>query len=402
MATLNKDIVNVPRTTYFELDSNPTWNGEGSQIAIFIGNTGTAVTGDLEVQKFKTYSAANKSVEKGGIGLDPTNNPLLSALEGFFEESAKTKTDDIGVSYCYVINLGTADIKTEAGRKVWVEAFDLAKSKRDVEVEAYVGFNKDDENNDIVSILTSANACIVEDSQDGSPRIGYSTVFDADDAKLISLTDDTNGLSTDKGATYITKTRIALTEPAPFGKIVAKICTTPYYEEPGYTRFRTIENNIYNKRTPEEMKALQDAGIIFVRDELTRKEIYTRINLAVSTAFANTPSNRPNDCLLHARRNVDHFIRELFDIVFKQLKKNETEVNLNHLQTDVDTLVDDEIEAGNMMKGTQCFVEESDKNPYDLIINCNAVPVNSTLNIGFGMYVSEPSIKVLENGNGGA
>ena len=72
------------------------------------------------------------------------------------------------------------------------------------------------------------------------------------------------------------------------------------------------------------------------------------------------------------------------------------------MQTDVDTLVDDEIEAGNMMKGTQCFVEESDKNPYDLIINCNAVPVNSTLNIGFGMYVSEPSIKVLENTTGGA
>lgn len=101
--------------------------------------------------------------------------------------------------------------------------------------------------------------------------------------------------------------------------------------------------------------------------------------------------------LITRRRNVDHLIRELFDVAFTQLKRNETEVNLKHLQTDVDALVDAEIEAGNMMPGTQCFVEESTKNPYDLVIEGNAIPVNSTLSIGFGMYVSSPNVQVLDN-----
>ena len=69
---------------------------------------------------------------------------------------------------------------------------------------------------------------------------------------------------------------------------------------------------------------------------------------------------------------------------------------LKHLQTDVNTLVDKEIKLGNMMTGTQAFVNESDSNPYTLTIDCNAVPVNSSLAIGFGVYVSDPVVKILD------
>ena len=41
------------------------------------------------VLKFKNYTAAAKSVANGGIGTDPTTNPLLNYLKGFFEENIK-------------------------------------------------------------------------------------------------------------------------------------------------------------------------------------------------------------------------------------------------------------------------------------------------------------------------
>ena len=150
------DIDNLPNVTYYELDSNPMWNGEGSQIPIFIGNTGTALAEDaeLKVQKFKTFSSAYREKQYEGLGKDLATNPLLATLKDFFTEAAKTKSDDIGVSYVYVIDLGNADITSPEGKALWVKAFDLAKSKRDVEVEAYVGLTGDGEK--VVPVLTSA------------------------------------------------------------------------------------------------------------------------------------------------------------------------------------------------------------------------------------------------------
>lgn len=402
------DIRDTPAVKYYELDSNPAWTGEGSQIPLIIGTTGIEIGKDedgtsissetgITVRKFKNYTTACKTKANGGIGTDPDTNPLLGFLKDFFKESSKKTSDDIGVSYVYVIDVGTATITETGGRATWLNAMDLAKSKRDVELEAYVGLNTattyDESNNaDIVALMESAYTSILTDSEDGSPRIAYFTIENATEEQLISLTDDTNG-----AGKFIQNSRIALTTPDDYGKIVARICVTPYYEEPGYSEFRTIENEIYNKRTPEEEKTLQEAGIIFIHDELTRKEIYTRLNLAVATSFAKDEENRPNDCLIHARRNTDHLIREMYDVAFTQLKRNETEVNLKHLQTDVDELIDMEIEAGNMMDGTQAFVNESDSDPYTLTIDANAVPVNSTLAIGFGVYVSTPIVKVIDN-----
>ena len=86
----------------------------------------------------------------------------------------------------------------------------------------------------------------------------------------------------------------------------------------------------------EEELALQDAGIIFIRDEIANSEIHPRINLAVSSAFATTPESRPNDALLHARRNVDNLVRRVYDTLYSQLKRNETETNLSFLQSIAD------------------------------------------------------------------
>jgi hypothetical protein len=375
-------IERLPGVDYRELDSNPINTGEGSQIPIFIAKTKNTAP-NKDILKFKNYAQANRTVEAGGIGTDETD--LLNiTLKEFFKENVKKESEDLGVNYVYVIDLGK-----EPTNQDWLNAFESAKIKREVEVEIYV--NADD-----IALLESANESIIADSRYGSPRIGYSTISEAKDEDLIKLTDDSE-------TQYIQRPRIAIIEPLLFGKILARICTTPSSDEPGYPEFRSVQPGEFIERTEEEMLDLQNAGIIFGRDELTRKKAIPRINLGVSTAFAAAPDNRSNDSLLHARRNTDAMIRAQYDIAFTQLKRNETEVNITHLQTDIDADIDERIRKGIMMAGntedetTRAIVEESISNPYDIIINGNAVPVNSTLNIEYGVYVSNPNIKAIND-----
>lgn len=385
-------IEETPKVRYYESDSNPLLNGDGAQIPIFIGLSGNETPAE-GIQKFKNFSSCYKTVANGGLGTDLKTNPLLAAINDFFKESKKTNSDDISVPYIYVIDLGAAGVSTA---KAWTDAMTLAKAKRDVQVEVYVGFEQQAATSEaegtaaadyvasMIGIMTSAVESIKTDAQAGNPRIAYFTVNGATDEQLMEYTDDSK-------PSYIQSTRVGLIEPSDFGKTVANICCTPYYEEPGYSEFRSISNGVYNHRSQELMNEMQAAGIIFIADELAGSEIHTRINLAVSTAFATIADNRKNDALLHARRNVDQLIRDVYAILFEQLKRNETETNLSFLQTDVDAVVDDKRKDGHMMEGTELQVRESESNPYDLIVDGVAVPVNSTLLIGFSLYIESPN-----------
>ena len=376
-------ITETPKVRYYESDSNPGLSGEGAQIPIFIGITGNSspATG---IQKFKSYTAAERTVANGGIGTDPATNPLLAVLKDFFAEGRKNEADDIGIPYVYVIDLGNT---TVANAAPWVAAMETAKIKREITNEVYVGFKATDDKAKVISILTSALASIKADNEYGNPRIAYTTLIGATDAQLMAFTDD-------EQEAFIQSPRLGLCEPKYFGRILAKIMTTPYYEEPGYTDFRSIAPGEFNNRTPSVENDMQDHGIIFIKDELAGSEIHPRINLAVSTAFAASVDARPNDCLLHARRNVDQLIREVYVALYRQIKRNETETNLIYCQTDVDVIVNRFLDAGHMMDGTAINVVESDANPYRLIADGVSVPVNSTDFIGFSMYVEAPNATI--------
>lgn len=373
----------TPKVKYYESDSNPILSGTGAEIPCFIGITGNT-TPKTGIQKFKNFQQVYKTVENGGIGTDLENNQLLITVNDFFKEIKKFNSDDITVPYIYIIDLGAAEVSTP---KPWLDAMNEAKKKREIQVEAYVGFKKEDTAKSIISIMNSAVELIKQDSEHGNPRIAYFTVIGANDEESKTYTDDSQEI-------YIQNTRAVLMPAEDFGKNVAKVCITPYYEEPGFTDFRTITPGKYSNRTREECNELQAAGITFINDELAASEIHPRINLAVSTAFATTPDNRPNDSLIHARRNVDQLIREVYDALYVQLKRNETETNLSYLQSDIDVIVDRKISDGYMMNGTEIKVVESEINPYDLKCEGVAVPVNSTLLIGFSMYIESPNATV--------
>ena len=374
-------ITETPKTKYKESKSDPTLSGSGAEIPIIIGISGNE-TPTAGIQRFDDYTDACKTIANGGIGTDPSTNPLLAFLEGFFAESKKKYSGDLKVPYVYVIDLGTATVKSGSA---WNAAFELAKVKREVQVEVYVGFKKGTgiTANDFIALLESANESIVADSEYGNPRIGYFTVEDYNNTELKALTtSDSN---------KIQQSRIACTEPSKFPEYVARICTTHYSEEPGFYEMRSVKSGEFPELTKTEANSLQNAGIIFGQDEKVGSRLIPRINLAVSTAFAANPDYRPNDSWLHARRNTDQLIREGYEIIFEQLKRNETEINLSYLQSDLDVLVDDKINLGYMMDGTRLTVKESADDPTDLLIEGVAVPVNSSLIIEFTMYVKEPN-----------
>ena len=380
------DLVETPKIKYGEIESNPTPNGDGAEIPVIIGITNNSTPAE-GVLKFKNYTAAAKSVANGGIGTDPTTNPLLNYLKGFFEENIKKESSNLTVPHVYVIDLGTGKTSGQSpvlDNSAWTAAFATAKIKRDAQAEVLVGFKKTDGAAAIIPIIESALAKIKEDSVKGNPRILYYSVDGMTMAELAALTDADQ-------TKYVQDPRVALVGPFDeFGITCARIFTTHFSEEPGYEEYRSISAGTFTERTDDEEDEIQNAGIIFNRDEKPGKSVHPKICLAVSTAFAKNPDNRPNDCLLHARRNVDQLIRDAFEVLYPQLKRNETEVNLSYLQADVDTLVSEKKEAGYMMEGTYIDVNESASNPYDLDVEGVAVPVNSTELIRFSLYIEAP------------
>lgn len=384
------NLTETPKIKFSEIDSNPTPDGDGAEIPVIIGitNNGTPASGVL---KFKNYAAAAKSVANGGIGTDPTTNPLLNFLKDFFKENIKKNPDDLVVPYVYVIDLGTGKTSGQSpilDNTAWTAAFASAKIKRDATAEVLVGFKKTDTAAKIIPLIESALEKINADAVKGSPRILYFTVEDMTMSELEALTDSSQ-------SKYVQNSRVGLIGLADdFGITCARIFTTHYSEEPGYYEYRSISPNTFTERTDTEEDTIMNAGIIFNRDEKVSKSIHPKICLAVATSFAKNTDNRPNDCLLHARRNVDQFIRDIFEVLYPQLKRNETEVNLSYCQADVDTLVNEKKRLGYMMEGTFVNVKESASNPYDLEVEGVAVPVNATELIRFSLYIEAPNTTV--------
>ena len=374
-------ITQTPGTTYSEVDTDPQANGTGAEIPIFIGISGNN-NPTPGVQKFKKYEDVRKTVSEHGIGTDVSTNPLLAALKDFFEEAKKVNSDDIGIPYVYVIDLGARGSEATISSAPWVNAMKLAKTVQNATMEIYVGFKSTDTAADYLGIMASANQKIEEYVKMCQPRIAYFTVEGATDTELKELTKNSN-------SNYIQNSRVALIEPGPFGKILARIATTRYSEEPGHYKFRSVKAGEFTERSKEEELELQNSGILFGRDEKAGADIYPKICLGTSTAFAEDPDSRPKDALLHARRNVDQLIRDAYVTLYPQLKRNETEGYLSYSQADVDTLISNKKDAGEMKEGTYLDVAESDIDPYDLKITGEAVPINATYSIGINMYLGD-------------
>lgn len=374
---------------YFNETTEYELQGNGGKIPVWIGKTGnTAATGykvdGTQINKFSSWNEVNRSIANGGIGTDTSTNPLLAALEEFFKEAEIQTTEDIGIPYIYVIDVGAGTSKD-----VWLTALTTAKTAIDAIIEFYVGAeNISDTGYTLPDFINAAYASISTETARLSLRTGFTTKANATDNELIALNPSSGG---------ILKSRIGIIEPLYFGKHAARLCCTPYYIEPGFLEFRTVEPGQFKSRTDAEILALQNAGIIFGADEIVSDLVVCRINLAVSTAFANNP--RPADSLFHARFNADNLLRNVFKAVFTQVKANEAASYIVKAQTKVDAVIDEEVRLERMIPynnetgdGTKLTLVESDSNPYDMELKGQIQGINCTTTIIVKSKIKNPAV----------
>lgn len=378
---------------YYNEDVTYELVGEGSKIPVFIGVSGnTETTGykvdGTQINKYTNWEAVNKSTSEGGVGVyeEGTTNELLKTLYEFFEEGAIQKVEDIGVPYIYVIDVGDGKQSTS-----WLTAAKLSKTKRDATIEAIIG----QENVTSVSpmaLVKSLQASIITETHSLNLRNLFVRLPTNTVSELLTYTNDTNNLRLK---------RLGLCEKHLFGKTIARICCTPYYKEPGFYTYRSVEEGEFIERTAEEELALQNAGIIFNHDEQPGSTAYPKMNICLCSTFALP--QRPADSLFHARFNADHLLREVFLALYPQIKDNESVSNFNYLQTQIDDVIAREVRDGYMIKhnvktgeGTYLTLRESDYNPYDLILSGQIQSVNSTIAIDVQATLNIATLKVVE------
>ena len=403
-------ITDIPGVYY---DENVTYEltGDGSKIPIIIGATGNTPIAEVKdenenvttpaykvdgsvVRKFYSWDEVNLPCNANNPGICPktdaqhpdtsytdetiktTNNQLAKFLYEFFEEAKLQYNNDIGVPYIYVIDVGDGTSKD-----AWLKALEISKTKRDAIIEAYVGIDNIT-NYSVKSFIEAAHTSIVKethelDLKNGFTTFGYNTPDTVTDEQLIALTAENTGVQL---------SRIGIIEPLIAGKHFARICVTPANTEPGFYEFRTVEPGTFKDRTKAQMLALQNAGIIFGRDEHVNDEVYPKMNLCVATSFRKTA--RPADSLFHARFNADDLLREVFSACYKQIKANESVTNIAYLQTRINKIVNDRVSAEEMIKwdektgqGTKLTVTQSNDDPYSIVVSGQMHPQKCTIAI---------------------
>lgn len=370
---------------YLDEDVDYELSGVGSKIPVFIGKTGNTGTNDYKVDgtvalKFTSYDELNKAISAGGIGLD---NDLNKVLKNFFEEAKLKQPDDIGVPHVYVIDVGAG-----TSRDAWLNAVETAFSKIDANIMAFAGTEniqytpqgaEEPVTYSVVDLAKAVRTAIDTRVHTFELWNAFFTKKDATDAQLIALTDATNGIQ---------KSRIGIVEwdDYRFGKSIARICLTPFNQEVGYIKYRSVEAGEFPERTAAQKLALQNAGIIFNHDEMYLDELNPRMNICLATSYAAT--NKPADGMFHARFIADSLLEDIHEVVYPFIKANDTASNIVKIQVKVDTIIDEYIRNGDCVSfnkdtglGTRLIVQPSDKDPYDVEIVGSIQPINAILAI---------------------
>lgn len=370
---------------YLNEDVDYELSGVGSKIPVFIGKTGNTGSADYKVDgsvalKFSNYDDLNKAITAGGIGLD---NDLNKVLKNFFEEARLKQPDDIGVPHVYVIDVGAG-----TSRDAWLTAVETAFSKIDASIMAFVGTEniqytpegaEEPVSYSVVDLAKAVKVAIDTRTHTFDLWNAFFTKKDATDAQLIALTDATNGVQ---------KSRIGIIEwdNYRFGKTVARICLTPFNQEVGFVKYRSVEAGEFPERNLTQKLALQNAGIIFNHDEMYSDEMNPRMNICLATSYAAT--NKPADAMFHARFIADALLKDIYEAIYPLIKANDTASNLVKIQVKIDTVIDEYIRNGDCISfnkdtglGTRLIAQPSNKDPYDVEIVGSIQPVNAILAI---------------------
>lgn len=370
---------------YLNEDVDYELSGVGSKIPVFIGKTGNTGTSDYKVDgsvalKFSSYDELNVATTAGGIGL---NNDLNKVLKNFFEEARLKQPEDIGVPHVYVIDVGAG-----TDRDAWLTAIETAFSKIDASIMAFSGTEgiqyiptgeTDPVSYSVVDLAKAVRVAIDTRTHTFELWNAFFTQKDATDSQLIALTNADTGVQ---------KSRIGIVEwdNYRFGKTIARICLTPFNQEVGFIKYRSVEAGEFPERNITQKLALQNAGIIFNSDEMYEDEMNPRMNICLASSYAAT--NKPADAMFHARFIADSLLKDVYEAVYPFIKANDTASNLVKIQVKIDTVIDQYIRDGNCVAfnkdtglGTRLIAQPSNKDPYDVEIVGSIQPINAILAI---------------------
>lgn len=370
---------------YYNEDVSYESTGEGSKIPVIIGVTGNTYDEEnnpnynpngKQIIKYSGWSEVNKPCNSTDPGVCPKTtqqnpdtsytdetiktapNQLARFLHEFFVEARIQSSEDLGVPYIYVIDVGTGE------KAAWVNALKTAKTKLDATIEFYLGCDNIT-GYTIKEFLDAAEAGIktelkLLDLRTGFTTKGYLTPETVTDEQLIALTNATTGNR---------YSRIGIMEPLLAGKTFARICCTPAEKEPGFYEYRSVDPGTFKDRSLEQIGLMQNNGIIINRDEHVNANIHPKINLCVSTAYPENP--KPADARFHARFNSDDLLREIFEVSYPLIKDNDAEVGITYAQTAINKLINDRVNNDEFVKynertgkGTRLIISSIDDSSY--------------------------------------
>lgn len=344
-----------------------------------------------EILIFNKYSLASAMVE---------NEELKKVLKDFFLENGYySQADNLGVNAVMVL-----PIPATASVNDFINAYKVLRKYRKITAIGCMGISE----SNIANLAVTLRTYLMEDQQEGQLKIAYIKAPERDvehnetigayATKISNLcqkhTEGTGANAQEKDGAN--SSRIAFIEPKHYGTLLAKICNTQYYLEPGYLPINSLGVGEFEVLSNEERDKLCMSGLIFGEDDVLLPTAVPRICLGVSSSFGRPYSptadgyeTRPADGLLHARRNVDHHVREVLGILAYQIKRNETSVTIDYIKNQVMSYFEGELGKGTI-QAYSFNVVESSYNPYCLLVSGAIVPVNSTLAIEFSNRIEKP------------
>lgn len=240
-------------------------------------------------------------------------------------------------------------------------------------------------NNALSAKITAIKNAVEDNAENGAFRVAYivpyATVEDAEEDNVAPEATCVSTLTTLLSGTG--NGRICVTVPdTSAGTIIGKCISTPYDEEAGYTALETIQTSGLYNFTTDQMKTLQNLGVMFPRRETVQGVTQYRINLAVTTSFKESSG----DGLLVSRTTADAVLREIGFKAQAFVKAKELETNAKQLEAETSNTIDSFVAEESIKRdGTSLVVADAGNNLFTIsgqiqtVQSVIAIEVNTTI-----------------------
>jgi hypothetical protein len=352
----------VPTITVNESTEIINNKGTGAQIIAVIGDSGVAAA-PTTIHTFNSYEEAVTA-----IGPEAETNPLLAAIKDHFKEGNPTdEASELGVTKVYAINVGSTPTPEN-----FTDAMTTLSNVKDIELEEYHGLST-------VTVLESIATHLDTLVSKGFPRLAIATVATgAEEATILLMTDDgeTNYIQHSRVYIHIDRDMQAV--------FTAKVACTPYYENPAHGSYRSKGKADITE--PDNPSTYVNAG--FVCDWPTGSPLSTSNQAEPVEAYstAQAAAEVPADAQMHVRRNADHQIRTICQMIAKYLKTRNVSVTRTVLEQEARGHLEAEVQASKLEAYT-LNVKTNPQNVNGLILDGSVRPPGTIDDIIFNIGV---------------